>query len=141
MQPNANQQQPWMDNKYGGGNRFQAYGAPPQAAPMNMVPPSMVGQRGAFMAPPPLGAAHPPHPGMQPPPMHQMPPNPHMNAPAPAPGHQQGGNQFSVGTFSTANLGGMGNMGSFQVNIRLLYLNIQDSDSPRFSILLIVPFL
>lgn len=112
MQPNANQQQPWMGDKYGGGNRFQAYGAPPQA-PMNMVPPSMVGQRGAFMAPPPLGA--PPHPGMQHPPMHQMPPNPHMTQPAP--GHQQGGGQFNVGTFSAANMG-MGNMGNFQVGFK-----------------------
>lgn len=109
MQPSGNQQQPWMGNKYGNENRFQTYGAPPQTGPMNMVPPSMVGQRGAFMAPPPLGGAHP-HPGMQPPPMHQMPPNPHMNAPAPQSGHQ--GGQFSVGTFSTAGLGGMGNFQS-----------------------------
>lgn len=43
-------------NKYGGNGRFQGY---PQAAPMNVMPPSMLGRQPAFMPPPSLASAHP----------------------------------------------------------------------------------
>ncbi|KAI6190971.1 M-domain domain-containing protein [Aphelenchoides bicaudatus] len=96
-------------NKHGNNGRFQP--PYPQAAPMNVMPPTMMNR--PYIGPPSLASAH----NLPPPQMHQIPPN-MQTGPV---GHQNhpsagaGGNQFSVGTFSSATVG-MVNIGTFQPN-------------------------